>query len=99
VMKKRKIDLTYTDVVTDLNPQTLKAYDGLVLYANIDNIADDQAKSLLDYVASGKGFIPLHCASFCFRNNDDVVALMGAQFVRHGTGTFRTIVLQPDHPV
>src|SRR4029078_6228319 len=27
--------------------------------------------------------------SYCFRNNDEVVALMGAQFQRHGTGTFR----------
>ncbi len=99
VLKKRKIDMTYTDMVTDLNPQTLKDYDGLVLYANIDNIADDQAKALLDYVASGKGFIPLHCASFCFRNNDEVVALMGAQFLRHGTGTFRTIVTDSTHPI
>lgn len=99
VLKKRKIDLTYSDVMSDLNPQTLKAYDGLVLYANIDSIGDDQAKALLDFVAQGKGFIPLHCASFCFRNNDDVVALMGGQFLRHGTGTFRTIVTEPDHPV
>lgn len=99
VMKKRKIDMTYSDVVADLNPQTLKDYDGLVLYANIDSITDDQAKALLDFVASGKGFIPLHCASFCFRNNDAVVALMGGQFLKHGTGTFRTIVTTPDHPI
>lgn len=99
VLKKRKVELVYSDVVADLNPATLKAYDGIVLYANIDTIADDQAKALLDFVASGKGFIPLHCASFCFRNNDEVVALMGGQFLRHGTGTFRTIVTAPDHPI
>lgn len=99
VMKKRGIDLTYSDVVADLNPTTLKSYDGLVVYANIDRIEDDQAKALLDYVASGKGFIPLHCASYCFRNNDDVVKLIGAQFLRHGTGTFRTTITAPDHPI
>ena len=99
VLKKRKIDLTYSDVVADLNPQTLEKYDGLVLYANIDSITDDQAKSLLDFVAGGKGFIPLHCASYCFRNNEQVVALIGAQFLRHGTGRFRTIITQPDHPI
>ena len=99
VLKKRRVELVYSDVVGDLNPKTLQAYDGIVLYANIDSIADDQAKALLDYVASGKGFIPLHCASYCFRNNDDVVALMGGQFLRHGTGTFRTTVTEPDHPV
>ena len=45
-------------------------------------------KALLDFVQSGGGFIPLHCASYCFRNNPDVVALIGAQFQRHGTGVF-----------
>ena len=99
VMKKRGVNLTYTDVVADLNAKTLGEYDGLVVYANIDAIEPEQAKSLLDFVAGGKGFIPLHCASYCFRNNDDVVKLIGGQFLRHGTGTFRTVVTQPDHPV
>lgn len=89
VLAKRGIQLAYTDVMTDLNPETLGKYAGLVVYANIDTIEEAQAKALLEYVASGKGFIPLHCASYCFRNNAEVVALMGGQFLRHGTGTFR----------
>ena len=89
VMAGRKIELVYTENVGDLNADTLGKYDGLILYANIDEIKLEQARALLDYVAGGKGFIPLHCASYCFRNNDEVVALMGAQFQRHGTGTFR----------
>ncbi len=99
VMKKRGVNLTYSDVVADLNAKTLGEYDGLVVYANIDAIEPEQAKALLDFVAGGKGFIPLHCASYCFRNNDDVVKLIGGQFLRHGTGTFRTVVTEPDHPV
>ncbi|MEK6258143.1 MAG: PVC-type heme-binding CxxCH protein [Planctomycetota bacterium] len=99
VMKKRGVSLTYSDVVADLNAKTLGEYDGLVVYANIDAIEPEQAKALLDFVAGGKGFIPLHCASYCFRNNDDVVKLIGAQFQRHGTGIFRTTITQPDHPV
>ena len=101
VMKARGIELQYTDVVGDLNAEKLAKFDGLVLFANIDKIEDDQAKALLDYVASGKGFVPLHCASYCFRNNDDVVALMGAQFLRHGTGTFRVSPTEPAkaHPL
>ena len=79
VMRKRGIDLTYSDVVGDLNAATLKSYDGLVVYANIDAIEPEQAQALLDYVAGGKGFIPLHCASYCFRNNEDVVKLIGCQ--------------------
>ncbi|MCX7409406.1 MAG: ThuA domain-containing protein [Planctomycetales bacterium] len=99
VLKKRGIDLVYSDVIGDLNSATLKSYDGVVVYANIDAIEPEQAKALLDFVASGKGFVPLHCASYCFRNNDDVVALIGAQFLRHGTGTFRTTITLPEHPV
>ena len=89
VLKARGIELEYSDVVGDLNAEKLATFDGLVLFANIDKIEDAPAKALLDYVASGRGFIPLHCASYCFRNNDEIVALMGAQFQRHGTGTFR----------
>lgn len=101
VLKARGIELEYTDVVGDLNAEKLAKFDGLVLFANIDKIEDAQAKALLDYVASGKGFIPLHCASYCFRNNDDVVALMGAQFQRHGTGTFRVAMTEAgkSHPL
>ncbi|MBC7854523.1 MAG: ThuA domain-containing protein [Pirellulaceae bacterium] len=89
VIAGRKIELVYTENVGDLNADTLGKFDGLLLFANIDEIKPEQAKALLDYVAGGKGFVPLHCASYCFRNNDEVVALMGGQFQRHGTGTFR----------
>ena len=101
VLKARGIELEYTDVVGDLNAEKLAKFDGLVLFANIDKIEDDQAKALLNYVASGKGFVPLHCASYCFRNNDDVVALMGGQFQRHGTGTFRVATTEAGktHPL
>src|SRR4051812_13998776 len=82
VMAGRGIDVAYTETVDDLNPSTLAKYDVLLVYANIDAISPDQAKALLDYVAIGGGFAPIHCASFCFRNNPDVVALIGAQFLR-----------------
>jgi putative membrane-bound dehydrogenase-like protein len=95
----RGIVLNYTDRMQDLNPETLAEYDGLVLYANIDQIEEDQAKAVLDFVASGKGFVPLHCASFCWRNNADIVALMGGQFLRHGGQIFSTEIASADHPI
>src|ERR1043166_9658941 len=69
VMKDRGIELTYSDKVEDLNPATLGKYDGLVIYANTTRISAEQEKALLDYIASGHGFIPLHCASYCFLNS------------------------------
>ncbi|EMI54237.1 PVC-type heme-binding CxxCH protein [Rhodopirellula sallentina] len=97
LLSRRGIDLTYTADITDLNATTLKQYDALVVYANIDNIGQPQANALLEYVANGGGFVPLHCASYCFRNSPEVVALIGAQFQRHGTGVFRTKIAQPEH--
>jgi putative membrane-bound dehydrogenase-like protein len=93
VLAARGIELSYSeDVATALQLAALDKFDGLLLYANIDKIEEHQATALIDYVARGKGFIPLHCASYCFRNNDAIVALMGAQFQKHGTGVFHTII-------
>ncbi|HUE73378.1 MAG TPA: PVC-type heme-binding CxxCH protein, partial [Pirellulaceae bacterium] len=89
VMKARGIELTYTDKLDDLNAANLAKYDGLVVYANQERISPEQEKALLEYIESGKGFIPLHCASYCFLNSPRYIELVGAQFSRHGTGTFR----------
>lgn len=99
VLKKRGIDLTYTDKTTDLNAANLAKYDGLIVYANHTKITPDQEKALLDYVGSGKGFIPLHCASYCFLNSPEYIALVGAQFRSHTTGTFRATPANTDHPI
>ncbi len=99
VLASRGIDVTYTEDMSKLNPTELAKYDALLVYANIDRIAPDQEAALLDYVAKGGGYVPVHCASFCFRNSDRCVALTGAEFQRHGTGEFDTKVVAPDHPI
>ena len=99
VMAERGIDLIYSDVADDLNPQTLAGYAGLVIYANTEKITPAQESALLDYVARGKGLIPLHCASYCFLNSPSYIELVGAQFQRHDIGTVRTILAAPEHPV
>jgi putative membrane-bound dehydrogenase-like protein len=99
VLAKRGIELVYTDQVTDLNPKTLAAYDALAIYANTEKISPEQEQALLDYVASGRGLVPLHCASYCFLNSPKYIALVGAQFQRHGTGVFRTKIARPDDPI
>jgi len=92
------INFTYTDQLEDLNPETLSKYDALLLFANWDSIAPKQAESLLSFVASGKGFIPVHCATYCFRNNDEIVKLMGGQFWKHTWDTIQPVWTKPDHP-
>lgn len=91
------IDLTYTENVGDLNPTTLARYDVVLLYANIERIAPDQEKALLDYVENGGGFVPVHCGSFCFLNSPKITAMTGARFKSHGTGTFKETIVKSDH--
>ena len=97
-LAKKGINFTYTDEVDALNEANLQKYDGLALYANHDSITTGQERALLNFVKSGKGFIPIHCASYCFRNSAEFVKMVGAQFKSHGKGTFTTDLVLPDHP-
>jgi uncharacterized protein len=99
VLKEKGIELTYTELLTDLNPTELAKYEGLAIYANQTKIEPEQEKALLEYVASGKGLIPLHCASYCFLNSEAYISLVGGQFKSHTTGTFRTRIVQPRHAI
>lgn len=93
------INITYTEDSADLDKNTLSKYDALVLYANYDSINNSQAEALLDFVKSGKGFIPIHCASYCSRNNPQIVSLIGGQFKSHETGSFPAVFVTPGHEI
>lgn len=96
---KDGINITFTDNESSLNEKNLSNYDGLIVYANYDSIAPSQAKALLDFVKTGKGFIPIHCASYCFRNSPEVVDMIGGQFLKHKVDTFSSVIIKPDNPV
>jgi putative membrane-bound dehydrogenase-like protein len=93
------INFTYTDDLADLNPLTLSKYDALMVFANWNEIDAAAEKALLDFVASGKGFLPIHCASYCFRNSDAYVKLVGGQFWRHTMDSVTTQTVQAAHPI
>jgi len=95
----RGIKVHYTESMGDITPRNLARYDALMVYANIGSIHPARAKAILDYIEGGAGYVPLHCASYCFNNDPKMIALTGAQFRRHKTGTFRTTITKPDHPI
>src|SRR5690606_18901988 len=66
---------------------------------NHETITPEQEEALLDFVSKGGGFIPLHCASFCFQNSPAYIDLVGGQFLKHDTGTFVASIVEQDHPV
>ena len=89
VLAKHAIDLDYTASLEDLSPGKLAGYDCVLIYANWTQIAPNQEKALLDFVQQGGGFVPLHCASYCFLNSPKYIELVGGQFQKHGTGVFK----------
>ncbi len=95
---QKGINLTYTTDVNDLNEATLNNYDGLMVYANHDSISPSQEAALKKYVQSGKALIPIHSASWCFRNSDWFVGAVGGQFSTHGAGRFTADIIDAEHP-
>ena len=98
-LMSRGIEMTYTDKLDSLSSTNLARYDALVIYANHTRISPEQEKALLEYVESGHGFVPIHCASFCFLNSPKYIELVGGQFKSHGTGVFKETIVNSDHPV
>jgi putative membrane-bound dehydrogenase-like protein len=98
-LSKEGINFTYTDNPDDLNPENLDKYDGLMIYANHEKITPAQEQALLGFVEKGRGFIPVHCASFCFQNSPEYISLVGGQFLNHKTDTFTVEIIKKDHPI
>jgi putative membrane-bound dehydrogenase-like protein len=96
---QRGINLTYTADPNDLSEEVLRNYDGIMIYANHEQITPDQEKALKSFVEGGKAFIPLHSASFCFQNSDWFISAVGGQFSTHGTGDFTATIVNSEHPV
>ena len=98
-LEQAGIQVAYTENMADLNPANLAKYDVLMVYANIPTIAPAQEQAVLDFVNSGHGFVPIHCASACFGNSPAMVKLMGGRFARHGTKVFAPVIVNHGHPI
>lgn len=82
-----------------LNTETLGHYDAVMLYANHGKITPAEFDALNDFVQSGHGFLPIHCASACFGNEPRFIALVGGRFKSHRTAIFKPHFLRPEHPI
>src|ERR1043165_7350774 len=98
-MAKVGIDIAFTEKNSDLNSENLAKYDCLIMYSNSLACEPGEEKALLDFVDSGKGFVPIHCASACFKNSPKFIALVGGEFKSHKTGVFDVNLAAADHPI
>lgn len=97
------IDLTYTeDPAEAFRAENLAQHDALLMYGNWEQngrMPAEQEKALLDYVESGGGFLPIHCASACYGASPGFVDLVGARFRSHGAAVFTPRNTGANHPV
>lgn len=103
-MLDRGIELFYTSELNDLNLENLRKYDALLLYANYHDphhteLSREKEDALLDYVAGGGGFVPVHSASGNFRNSERFIELLGGAFLSHEVDSFRTTITAPNHEI
>ncbi len=93
------INITYTENLEDLNKETLSKYDGLVIYANHEVLSKEQEAAMKSFLDSGKGLIPLHSATGCFKNSDWYIQTIGGQFASHGEGEFTSSIVAPNQEI
>jgi len=93
----------YFDYVTSVEAALgdidyLNRFDALLLYANHEEISSDQWKNLNSFINSGGGFLPVHCASWCFQNEPGFDQLVGGRFAGHKKGVFKVRTVEHEHP-
>jgi len=76
----------------------LDLFDAVLLYANHKTITAKQWRNLESFVEGGGGFVPVHCASWCFQNEPGFDRLVGGRFAHHEAGVFGLKTLRPEHP-
>lgn len=96
-------DLELTKVEDDLSvleAPNLDPYDLLVFYYTVGEISEAQKNGLLDWLASGKGYVGIHSAADSFRECPEYRAMVGGWFVTHPHfRSYQVSVLNAEHPI
>ncbi len=92
----------YFDYVTTpeaafADSEYLELFDAVLLYANHKEISPDHWANLKNFIECGGGFIPVHCASWCFQNIPEFDQVVGGRFAHHKGSIFRPKTLIPNH--
>ncbi len=85
-----------------MNPDTLKTYDALVFNCTTGQLPGFTEEGLLDWIASGKGFVGIHAATDTFHskgtNVSPYIQMIGGEFKTHGPQVQVDVINQdPNH--
>ena len=94
------IDLTYSDQLGDLNPETLAQYEAVLMYRGGAIGKPERIDHIINYVENGGGLVAIHHTCGAFDGDTDFISLIGGEFARHGSGIFTATHVpgQEDHP-
>jgi type 1 glutamine amidotransferase len=97
----KRFDLTRINEDLDcLVAPKLDPYDLIVFYYTVGEINDAQKNGLLNWVASGKGYVGIHSAADSFRGCPEYRAMVGGFFVTHPRyREYQVSVADPEHPI
>ena len=79
--------------------ENIKNYDLVVMYTTRLTPTKEQEQGLVDFVANGKGFVGIHCATDTFRESDAYWKLVGGRFRTHGHLLFKVNITGKSHPI
>jgi len=96
-----ELDITYVEDDLDaLVAPGLDPYDLIVFYHTVGEITDAQKNGLLNFVASGKGYVGVHSAADSFRECPEYRAMVGGHFVTHPHfRRYQVSVVDSQHPL
>ena len=94
-----EIDLAQEDL-SALEAENLEGYDALVFHYTVGEITAAQREGLSKWLASGKGFVPIHSAADSFRGDPDYRNIVGGHFVTHPRyRQYQVSLNDTEHPV
>jgi type 1 glutamine amidotransferase len=99
--KSEKFDVTRVDNDLDaLKADRLQPYDLVVFYYTLGEISEAQKRGLMNFVASGKGYVTFHSGADSFRGDPDYRALVGGYFLHHPKyRSYQVSVTESDSPI
>lgn len=99
----KKEEFEVTKVENDLSvlvAPNLDPYDIIVFYYTVGKITDAQKNGLLNFVASGKGYVGIHSAADSFRECPEYRAMTGGHFVTHPNyREYQVSIIDSEHPI
>jgi len=97
ILKEYIIDM-YDDVEI-FNNKDFFEYDTTIFFTQFGKFTREQEKNLLEFVASGKGFVGLHGATASFKAHQKYYEMLGGRFINHKRIGKIDIKIDKNHPI